>query len=641
MKVALRQKKLLEMFKYTSGYMTVEYLSKELQVSKRTIHSDLQRLESKGISFEKKPGVGIRLCSVPSEQEAADLDPFSPEYRRKQLIKELLFLGQTITYQSLSERFMVSPSSIIADINHIKKYILKDSGTELIGVEQGTLLQGSEAQWQKTMIACNEYLLKSAGLSFREEKGRNLLCEFYNSELVETCYHITNSLREYNIYYVADYYLSNVFNVLLVLVHRLSEHHHHIIEHNEFYSDQIMTLMCYTVAKDLLELVTKNHHITFETSDVYFLSIYLKANRITFKTTTTNLGSRFEKIVRDMIERMSNCANVELQNDNELYENIYLHLIPMIHRLKNNIYIENPMLDEIKKEFHLMFELTWLVVDSLTKELNIAMTEDEVGFLMLHFQNALEKQKKSKRILVVCPNGVATSTLIANRIRQVLPPLDIIEVASLEEVETFEYSNIDFIVSTVPLNVKGVLVVVVSMLLNTKDLDQIEEVYKSKLLLPLESGQNFKNKELEKYLSPKHIFFHKGKCTKEEVIQTVCQKLKQDGMVESGFQASIFEREKEGGTDNAFGGALPHGAVSTVKQTCLAVWVNDEPIKWTKYRVKVIVFFALSEKDMKNTKKVLENGFSMIKSKEIVDKLSAAKTKEQLIAYITGGIKVD
>ena len=57
--------------------------------------------------------------------------------------------------------------------------------------------------------------------------------------------------------------------------------------------------------------------------------------------------------------------------------------------------------------------------------------------------------------------------------------------------------------------------------------------------------------------------------------------------------------------------------------------------------MKVIVFLALSEEDMKNTKKVLENGFSFIKSKEIIDKLSAAETREQLITYMTGGLTID
>ncbi len=47
---------------------------------------------------------------------------------------------------------------------------------------------------------------------------------------------------------------------------------------------------------------------------------------------------------------------------------------------------------------------------------------------------------------------------------------------------------------------------------------------------------------------------------------------------------------------------LPHGAVSTVRKTQLALWINKEPVKWSKYRVKVIVFFALNSEDTAKNK---------------------------------------
>ena len=142
------------------------------------------------------------------------------------------------------------------------------------------------------------------------------------------------------------------------------------------------------------------------------------------------------------------------------------------------------MLFEIKQQYHLMFDLTWMIMDSIRTTLGVTLTEDEVGFLMLHFQNALEKKKKSKRILVVCPNGITTSELIANRIRSVLPPLDIIEAASIDTINSFELMSIDFIVSTIPLKSLDKPVVVVSMLINDSDIQRIEELYKKKLSIP-------------------------------------------------------------------------------------------------------------------------------------------------------------
>ena len=91
---------------------------------------------------------------------------------------------------------------------------------------------------------------------------------------------------------------------------------------------------------------------------------------------------------------MSNCVDVDLTQDQDLFYNLCLHLEPMIYRLKNRIYITNPMLFEIKQQYHLMFDLTWMIMDSIRTTLGVTLTEDEVGFLMLHFQNALEKKKK-------------------------------------------------------------------------------------------------------------------------------------------------------------------------------------------------------------------------------------------------------
>lgn len=641
MNAALREKKLLELLKHESEFVTVQYLSNTFEVSKRTIHNDLLKLEAQGFQFEKKPGTGIRLNHSDSSYSSKHSDEFSPEIRRQQLMKELLFEEKTITYQAVADRFMVSMSSVIADINLIRNEILTDSSAKLIGDESGTRFQGTEAQWQRTMITYSEYLLRHAGFTFHEKAGRDLLSKFYDPEYVDSCYKMVMSLKKHNIYYVADYYLSNVFLILTTMTQRLSNNHHHTMLHEQFHSDQVMNLMYYTIAKDLLEATTKDRSFTFDINDIYFLSMYLKGNRVTFKTADNRREIHFEKTVQNIILRMSKCTNVDLADDPELYESLYMHLIPMIHRLQNKIFIKNPMLEEIKTDYRLMLELTWLVTTPLMEELGITMTEDEAGFLMLYFQSALEKKKKSKRIIVVCPNGIATSNLIANRIRQVLPPLDIIEVASLEEMETFEHSGIELIVSTVPVNIKDVPVLIVSQLITSRDLEKLQSIYNCKFLEEKNETETILPENMEEYLKPEHIFFHKGACTQDEIIETVCNKLYQDDMVDQGFLTSIIEREKMGGTDNKIGGAIPHGAVNTVKKTCFALWVNDEPIKWTRYKVKVIVFFALSEKDMKQTKKILEKGFFMIKSKEIIEYLSSVSSKKELTNYLFGGINYD
>lgn len=117
--------------------------------------------------------------------------------------------------------------------------------------------------------------------------------------------------------------------------------------------------------------------------------------------------------------------------------------------------------------------------------------------------------------------------------------------------------------------------------------------------------------------------------------------LNKEGCVDAHFETSVWEREQKGGTDIAVGGAIPHGAVSTVRKTQLALWINKEPVKWSKYRVKVIVFFALNSEDTAKTKVILEEAFSLIKTKEMIEKLSSMKNKKAVIKYIFGGSRFD
>ena len=64
-------------------------------------------------------------------------------------------------------------------------------------------------------------------------------------------------------------------------------------------------------------------------------------------------------------------------------------------------------------------------------------------------------------------------------------------------------------------------------------------------------------------------------------------------------------------------------------------------MKWTKYRVKVIVFCAIAEEDLKFAKLILKEAFAFIQSKKVVEWLSSVNTREELIKQIYGGNELD
>ncbi|MCV5526761.1 hypothetical protein OFN18_32365, partial [Escherichia coli] len=66
-----------------------------------------------------------------------------------------------------------------------------------------------------------------------------------------------------------------------------------------------------------------------------------------------------------------------------------------------------------------------------------AVSEDEVGYLTVHFQAAMERQIARKRVLLVCATGIGTSHLLKSRILRAFPEwtiVDVISAANLSQV---------------------------------------------------------------------------------------------------------------------------------------------------------------------------------------------------------------
>lgn len=639
MSVESRRQELLTILSKQTDYLPVKDLANLLNVSIRTIHKDIVALAKEGCHFDKKQGYGVYLKA---DSNATNRHGKGIEIvqRRLQILQTLLFGSGHVTIQALSDCYYVSPSSILSDLQYIRDRYTNDDTAQLFSNIQGTRFCGNEEEMQKLYMLFNENQIGDKANVVYNHELRTLFTMYYEKTMVDTCISLVESFKEYTLYSVAQHYIFNVSNSLIVLAHRLREGHHHTMTHHDFNVNEIMNLNMYLIAKDLLEIIKTKLCIHYEEADIYYLSIYLQSNRVRFIANAPVYETAYEASIHNMIDRMSKNVGVDLMEDEDLYKNISLHISHMKYRLNHHVQIRNPLLKQIKAEFRLMFDLTWLVLEEEKENLGISIVEDEVGFLMLHFQSALDKAMQCRRVLVVCPNGYTTSNYIINRIRRVLPPLDILEAVSLHDIDRFDLDNIDLIISTVPLDIVNKTVIVVSSLINEFDIDNIANVYASKVA-EAQKSVGISNTYIRKLLDPSLVFVHEEAITQQYVIDRVCDQLYKKGYVHKGFKQSVLERETKGGTAIASMAAIPHGDLSLVHHSQIAIWVNKVPLKWGKYQVKVIIFFCLSKADIKKAKRILEDIFSLIETKQRVEKQIAVLSETQLYDLITGGEDVD
>ena len=182
------------------------------------------------------------------------------------------------------------------------------------------------------------------------------------------------------------------------------------------------------------------------------------------------IQKEYDAVVRKMIQKMSDSIQVDLTRDEKLYMNILYHLVSMIYRSKLNVPVSNPLLEEIKREYSVLYSTTWLILAGIEKELDIRLTDDEVAFMMIHFQGAIDRLSANRKILIVCPTGIGTSELIANRLKRVFSPQDIVEVVSLRTLYKRDLNKIDLVISSVQLEKIDVPVTYVSPLMSKQDL---------------------------------------------------------------------------------------------------------------------------------------------------------------------------
>lgn len=627
---------LIEILIKQKGYMTIRSYADKLNVSNRTIHNDLEKIKdylfTRGYQIIKQPGRGVTVHHVNYRNERDELNHqslYSTEGRRLNIIEMLLFENRTVTFEYLSEAFMVSKSSISYDLKFINQLLTSGNEAKLTSDLKGTRISGDESEIQKCFQEFNLYLLKEYFdvLENSESDKFNLLSKYYGSDVVNVCSRVLYSYMRINSGVIDQHYVTNILSVLIIMIYRMREDHNIDDIKNE------KDTQFEEIAESLIKKVSLRIHFNYTIKDIKFLSTFLKSYH--FETLPDK--SVFQEVTDKMIHKVGESLNVDFSKDEVLLNHLINHIPPMLYRLQQNVHIKNPFVYQIKQEFSMVFNLIWLLLREYEEKWNVTFNEDEIGFLTIHFQSALERKKKSRKILVVCPTGTATSELLANRLANILPNITTIEIASTKEVQQFDLDEIDLVVSTTNLNMQSEKVIVVSPFLNEYDRLNISNFFSEELKLGKENQSiNIEFPHLSQVINKKYIFTEREFKSKETLLNQIGQVLVKDNIVSDGFIDSIIKREGLGGTDLPTGIAIPHGNPKYVNKTNVAIIINKKPFKWLEHQVKIVILICISEKDTKKIKNILSDVYSIVHNKQLINTLDNADSKEKVYEIIGG-----
>ncbi len=347
--------------------------------------------------------------------------------------------------------------------------------------------------------------------------------------------------------------------------------------------------VAHEVAGELQRLAGK----PFSAAEEEWLCVHIAARQVQEVDPGTISADDDEALVNYILRYINQQYNYNLLEDAQLHADLLTHIKTMITRVRYQIMIPNPLLDNIKQHYPMAWDMTLAAVSSWGKYTPYAISENEIGFLVLHIGVGLERHynigyQRQPKVLLVCDAGNAMARMIEAILQRKYPQIEIAATLSQREYEQLEGVAEDFVISTARISEKDKPIVTIAPFPTDYQLDQI-----GKLVL-VDRTRPFM---LNKYFDEAHFRVVDATMTQQTLFAELCQQLESEGFVGIEFYDSVVEREAIVSTMLGDGIALPHALGLLAKKTVVYTVIAPDGIAWGDETAHIIFLLAISKSE--------------------------------------------
>lgn len=487
-----REKTILELLIKTGGRHTSLSVATYLQVSVRTIHRDLKKIEGTlnrfGLKLEQKEDNSLHIAG-PDEavfrlaQTIAHVRPLdlSVKERKLLLLLQLIRAREPMKTSVLAMDLGISVTTMLTDLDELSEWIADFDVDILRKRGVGIILSGRERAKRKALgsfflFYFNEELIEAIfSLSDTDAPEEELILHYFRSGYLTV---IDQVIKENISSMYAELADSDYVGFLVHVCIALQRHKDgfsltpadgggHAWRKNE---------EAHPFIEKICRVIGERLSVTLPEQEKYFLAEILKGSRLQNAESVYYDRAITGKDIKRLIQHVSRQMHVDLTEDFSLFQGLMAHLEPSLFRIRRNLSTANPLTRQIRQQFPALFAVT---ADSLRQVFTgIVFPDDEIAYVVLHFGSALEQRRQNVRLhaLVVCPTGIGASRMLAMRLRKEMPELSSVTVASIGDMEKLDMDKFDLILSTVLLPKQRIPCIFVNPLLTRENIDEIHAV---------------------------------------------------------------------------------------------------------------------------------------------------------------------
>jgi len=646
----------------------IEEISREFNISNRTVYREINFIkkylkEHYDVNLSNKKE-GMKIIANDSEIEKIKMDFWTKKpsmtihERKKYILSELLKANEPLKLDYFAKKFNVSAATISYDLKDIEKWLNKQDLNLVAKPGYGIIIQGEESSFRKAIInflydnSSKETLLDimnidSQNIDHLHEIERHLKSVTDTGTLEKIEKSIKKLVDEIDFDIVESSYMGLLIHLVLV-IKRLEAGDK--IEINPINLRELKASEEYKYAKLLAENIQKELDIDIPESEIGYITIHLKGARYK-DVTKSGIHGDLVEIVYQMIDSAEKIFKVEFRNDETLINGLLTHIEPAVERLLNGLDIRNPLINDIKNKYKDLFDKTKLITRILEEKLNTTIPDDEIGYIAMHFGASMERKNRETKkynVLAVCASGIGTSRMMLSKL-QLFPQLNVIDaVSSMKVEEALKNTNVDLIISTIPLKFKNINTVVVNPLLLKEDIQKIQDALHTNLAFNNNLFETQNPKEFDALYIAKYgkymldiinnLSFVKLKQIKsKDIIREFLNHLINEKIITESFdiEEKLLERENLGAIvlpERSF--VIYHAISGYIDKPIVAVGniINDITMinLFDKNEKVNTAMLLLSPDDKAAIRLIGDVSAALIEDVELPNRVSKAKTKEDL-----------
>ncbi|MEB8068556.1 BglG family transcription antiterminator [Mammaliicoccus fleurettii] len=579
---------LLNSESYLNGNEIADYLI----VSNRTVRNDIKYINTEIIEnvIISVKGRGYRLNKeLYSINEIENILIQYTEKNGQTMIKlayQLLMYKQSVTLDQLAQDFNLNKNEIIDYIAQIQSWCESFDISIKLVKRKGVTIKGNEMDIRNAILHLNQ-------LSTNDVKVEDFIIHEIpkaHSQLI--MYIMEQHLNEQGIR-TSKVHIRQLLVHLIIIFKRIKE------SNEKWDINEEALVISRAIIQDINQQLKYN--LSDETAKLFsfFISYYFDKYDLGFKHIF------IQSYIDRLIHQMNLKVGIDFEHDDLLRENIYSHFSRTYLRIVKNIYINNPLTDDIKRQYPFVFNALYETVNHLESDAQLNLSEDEIAFLALHFQSSIDRNVQEHfNIVITCYYGLGISSLLEARIQKLNDKINITDTLKLEDVPQYHFSNTDILVTTHEIDMANVPdsveVVHVSPLFSEDDANKIQTILNQK-----------QNPILKKdALSPIEFVsqpIQQNETTTVDIFEQTQIILEDKHAITNGYIESALEREKFSSTYIGNNIAIPHGDPTRVLKSHVLMFRHRQEVPWKQHKVKLIFFLAIADRDAQVMKKIIHS----------------------------------